>query len=439
MPFLLEKFGVDGLYGTYSYDIPIKDNKIVLIGENGTGKSTIASIMYYFLTEQWEELLNYKFKAINVRVNNEDYSFKYEDMNNYSKLLLIKNKLESISPKFEDNKDTVIKLSSIDDLSADLENSFKFIKKLKIEGNKKFSKKNKELNNNIFREKTFFLYLPTFRRIEQDIDKIFLKNNTDEIKKIKEKFSATKKCEKYSTLIEFGMEDVKNDINKKMEQIKDKFRTELNNMSRSYLKDVINRSFDISSTKKDSLLKIESQELDNMLEHIEEEILSSQEKGKIKNIVNKIKSNNKIEDKDNLIVHYLLKLLETQKALDKEEKDIKDFVNVCNNYLFDKKMKYDNVNFKINIEPNNIELQNLSSGEKQIVSLFSHIYLKEQKNNFIIIDEPELSLSVKWQQQLLPDILASNKCIGLISTTHSPFIFDNNLENYTYTITDFRR
>ena len=45
MPFLLEKFGVDGLYDVYSYDIPIKDNKIVLIGENGTGKSTIASII----------------------------------------------------------------------------------------------------------------------------------------------------------------------------------------------------------------------------------------------------------------------------------------------------------------------------------------------------------------------------------------------------------
>lgn len=77
----------------------------------------------------------------------------------------------------------------------------------------------------------------------------------------------------------------------------------------------------------------------------------------------------------------------------------------------------------------------LSSGEKQIVSLFSHLYLSGQKNSFVIIDEPELSLSVPWQKRLLPDIL--NKCNGFIAVTHSPFIFDNELRTYVHSLEEY--
>ncbi len=70
-----------------------------------------------------------------------------------------------------------------------------------------------------------------------------------------------------------------------------------------------------------------------------------------------------------------------------------------------------------------LELRMLSSGEKQIVSLFYHLYLSGEKKYIILIDEPELSLSVQWQKRLLPDILASQRCEFLAAVTHSPFIF----------------
>jgi predicted ATPase len=56
---------------------------------------------------------------------------------------------------------------------------------------------------------------------------------------------------------------------------------------------------------------------------------------------------------------------------------------------------------------------------------------------FVIIDEPELSLSVPWQRRFLPDILATGQCKGLIAVTHSPFIFDNELETYVKSIMEF--
>ena len=117
------------------------------------------------------------------------------------------------------------------------------------------------------------------------------------------------------------------------------------------------------------------------------------------------------------------------------DNSIKEFERICNEYLVGKKFIFDESNVTLNIYNNitndKVELNQLSSGEKQIVSLFSKIYL-EEKNDFIVFfDEPELSLSIKWQKQLLPHILESNKCSFLLAVTHSPFIFSNYLEDYT--------
>ena len=78
-----------------------------------------------------------------------------------------------------------------------------------------------------------------------------------------------------------------------------------------------------------------------------------------------------------------------------------------------------------------VELAQLSSGEKQIVSLFSKIYLEPNDKFIVLFDEPELSLSIFWQKKLLPDIIKSERCDFLLAVTHSPFIFENELNKNT--------
>jgi predicted ATPase len=85
--------------------------------------------------------------------------------------------------------------------------------------------------------------------------------------------------------------------------------------------------------------------------------------------------------------------------------------------------------YRVNTD-DDVDLSKLSSGEKQIVSLFSKLYFEEFNNLFILFDEPELSLSIEWQKQLLPDIVKSQQCSFLLAVTHSPFIFKNELEKY---------
>jgi hypothetical protein len=55
----------------------------------------------------------------------------------------------------------------------------------------------------------------------------------------------------------------------------------------------------------------------------------------------------------------------------------------------------------------------------------------------VLFDEPELSLSMLWQKELLPDIVNSNKCNFLLAVTHSPFIFDNELDRYAVGLNEY--
>ncbi len=71
----------------------------------------------------------------------------------------------------------------------------------------------------------------------------------------------------------------------------------------------------------------------------------------------------------------------------------------------------------------------MSSGEKQLISLFALLYLYPGKK-IILIDEPELSLSLDWQRKILLDVLGAPSCAQVIAITHSPFVFDNTLEPY---------
>ncbi|MCB0699118.1 MAG: ATP-binding protein [Chitinophagaceae bacterium] len=84
-----------------------------------------------------------------------------------------------------------------------------------------------------------------------------------------------------------------------------------------------------------------------------------------------------------------------------------------------------------------ILLKNLSSGEKQIISIFAKIILDSSKNVIVLFDEPELSLSLQWQTKLLPDIIRTGKCDYLLAVTHSPFVFENELDNYASDMINF--
>lgn len=69
-----------------------------------------------------------------------------------------------------------------------------------------------------------------------------------------------------------------------------------------------------------------------------------------------------------------------------------------------------------------ISVSRLSSGEKQLLILFIETLLQRQKPYVFLADEPELSLHISWQRNVIAAIRALNPHAQIIVATHSPEI-----------------
>ena len=72
-----------------------------------------------------------------------------------------------------------------------------------------------------------------------------------------------------------------------------------------------------------------------------------------------------------------------------------------------------------------ISADKLSSGEKQLLIILLTVLLEDGQEYIMMMDEPEISLHISWQYELLNWILELNPNVQLILTTHSPSIFSD--------------
>ena len=70
------------------------------------------------------------------------------------------------------------------------------------------------------------------------------------------------------------------------------------------------------------------------------------------------------------------------------------------------------------------DIASLSSGEAQIFVILTHLAFSReaQRANVFIVDEPELSLHVTWQELFVNSVLQANANIQYVMATHSPSI-----------------
>lgn len=72
-----------------------------------------------------------------------------------------------------------------------------------------------------------------------------------------------------------------------------------------------------------------------------------------------------------------------------------------------------------------IAYSNLSSGERQVIFIFLKVINGGVDNSLILMDEPEISLHLSWQEKLLSEIVSVNDNSQIIIVTHSPAIVMN--------------
>jgi predicted ATPase len=428
----IKSFEVFGLFGTDDVSIPFDDSVKILIGENGLGKTQILNLFYYTLTANFFRLSEFNFSRLKLsftdETNVEITKSEIQEMIEYIyQSPIIKDFIKEYGfPQFDILRS---KLLSENNWRKTTEN-YRIIYKNYPYPIHRLFREIEELEHSIFVQKSQIekikkelseieiLYFPTYRRVEEDL--FHLGYDEEDLIIYQE-----------NNLIQFGMDDVKKRFEIKENTIDKLLKEGL----AQFTKDILNVVIDDSQPEKSILEKIDASDIDIILSRVGN-LLPDSQKEAVKSIVAQR------EIKNPLSIYLLQKLIDIYEKQKEYDKSMKDFRDACNTYLIGKEIFYDESDIKIYVKSqrtnNEIDLKYLSSGEKQIISMFSKVYLSDlDKRFYILFDEPELSLSMTWQKQLLPDILNSNKCDFLMAVTHSPFIFDNELDRYAVGLNEY--
>jgi ABC-type sugar transport systems, ATPase components len=457
MSSIIENVKIKKLFGIINYDINIIDNRLVIVGENGSGKSTVVSMIYLFLTKQWKKLKEYEFSEMEIRINGKTLTLSKKELmlsprSRASAAYYVAERLKlcNLTPEYvlahlsQELFSKIIgheRRMPVSQFRHILEDLNQQELHLFDEGSNNLTEIESMLDVRI-------LYLPTYRRIERDFKAIFpaLEEDIDRYNKRSGRYDTEKK---HIELVEFGMEDVSALISNKMNYLNNSFRNSLYSLTGGYLRVVLRKEYKKADVN--LLKKIDIKALDGILSRIDESILSEEDRNTLKKTISSLQIKKTSNDIDLISAHIITKLILLHEEQYEREKAVRTFANVCNKYLRNKGFYFDSNHFTLPIRPvltygdnlrvvhryNEIMLSMLSSGEKQIVSLFAHLYLSDYSDHFIIIDEPELSLSVPWQSTFLPDIMKTDRCNGLIAVTHSPFIYENDFSDKTHSIQEF--
>lgn len=116
-----------------------------------------------------------------------------------------------------------------------------------------------------------------------------------------------------------------------------------------------------------------------------------------------------------------LTMLEARKKITEE---INGIFNILELDVKLKRISKDGKNMPIfeNSQGEEFNINKLSSGEKQLFLRTLSIKMLEPEDSIILIDEPELSLHPKWQQQIIKVYQNIGKNNQIIVATHSPHI-----------------
>lgn len=451
----ITRFEIKKLHGRRNIDLLLVDNILILVGENGSGKTTVLHLFYYLLSGQWSSMARYTFEEIAITVDNKRHALHYTDFEkslhdiDRSLLRRVPAPIRHRMMMLLEEKEGRLLPDELEMLCDQYDIPFSMILReidLFTHSSTKAKKIRATLTDIRDSLQSQLLYLPTYRRIEQELSLIFKGLDERELRQRREMLTARRGDDTCVELVEFGMKDVDAAISRTLQQLNSFARETLTKLTFGYLGDVVEGQY--TQVDLDSISKAPDEKIANILDRIQGHILSHKNKQHLKEIIQRVKSTKKATgEHEKIVCHYFTKLMAFHAELEAKESQITRFCNVCNEYMENKEFVYDIAQYGFTIRPRNVDepigdspeikLHHLSSGEKQIVSLFSHICLSGGKNYFVLIDEPELSLSVPWQRRFLLDIKEAGFCSGLVAVTHSPFIYDNELRRYARGLGEF--
>ena len=448
-------FRIVDLHGYKTYEIRFVDNSLILVGENGSGKTTVLRMLFYFLSGRWQSLVEFQFTSVTAEIDGQRFSVERDALIKTFKLhrvpfarrfpIQIRDQVRQLIMHGVTGDRLLTEVRAIANRNGysalSLEREVMQFLEDDPAGFGPSTQIRQSMQAVQERMNAQILYLPTYRRIERELSSIFENPDAEELRQSRQKQPQTGKS--YIELVEFGMKDVQGAVERSVGSIRDFARENLNRLTLRYLSDVVDKAY--LQVDMSEIPALPPTTVKTIIDRIDDSILSRESKEHLSQAISALyaKTGN-MTDHDRLVYHYFSTILHFQERLQQREQQISEFCELCSQYIVDKAFIYNSSKFTFSIvskddsNSGTIELADLSSGEKQIVSLFSHVYLSEASRFFVLIDEPELSLSVPWQRRFLEDIYAGAFCAGIVAVTHSPFIYDNSLRRYAHSIDEFR-
>lgn len=470
-PSLIERFGIEGLYGYRSIFLESDYAATILIAKNGTGKTTLLGALDAFLRMQLSRLRNLEFSEIHctLRGIHSDLTLSHNDVVEFLQIptdgeLIKLASRASIEPGslftflveqwngrddefrllYHDNPILNSLVSAFNYNSREAMSAAGRVRIALMERQPTVSKIFSTLQEAL--SGTEIVYLPTYRRVE-----LALRGEKGDLtnRKKRPKFNFAVGS-LFSGEIQFGLSDIAERLSELNQQIILDSNIGYREISANIINELLDGSFD-SHVQTDTDVP-SPEELKLFFERLE--------RGRrqrpympleIPNL-DKIYTRRGVSGSSNKFLSYFLTKLATVIRSTKDvELPVNLFIDNCNKYLSSREpstlvendkgdattdgkiLKLNRANLRVHVqsvpERRRISLDALSSGEKQMISLFAKMYLYPGRK-IVLIDEPELSLSIDWQKDILVDVLSAPLCTQLIAITHSPFVFDNELDPF---------
>lgn len=441
----LQSMTIRGLNGykdvTISFEAAIK----VIAAENGAGKTTVMNALYAILTGKSEILKKINFSDIELKfVNNKIFKIDSADISTsialtqainesgFSEFLITRwnfndSDIEDLVHSYRagqllDHPDYDRMYFNSPYNHDDIENAFGKLEALYGEGTsiwKTFHNSIKAAMGDVE-----VVYLPTYRRVEIEMPQ-FRRERQPRHRGLRK---SERKPDNRDELINFGLSDIQEKLDGLLKDIKDRTLSAYSQISRNTLQQLARTSGVTDSTEsfRADDIRVIFARLPDDNSAAERIVLGLIDDGQI----------NATEHTN--LRNFLSQLVDAFNDTKERESTISRFVATVNDYfsfgLHEKEMIYDKFKVEVSIKNrfsnDTLQLENLSSGEKQIVSIFSKLQLDRTKKVILLIDEPELSLSLDWQKWLLPDLWLTGSCVQIVAITHSPFIFDNGFSPF---------
>jgi predicted ATPase len=449
----VERFSIFGLHGYKNLTVEFPGPATVVAAENGTGKTTLLNAFNAFLSRRFHRLNSLNFSKIECVFAGESFPVVLErrlmgGSASNSDLLLHAASKANVSPeevmdfllgqyspeRYDTLKHTPNSVAQALYINTPADEARSILESLYQSYGASLTDYAKDVALRLQHEvgDREVMYLPTYRRVEKPLLRTSRKESSPS------GFFPGERKKSYAYQgINFGLGDIEARLAELSEEIERQSNFGYRASSAQILQDM--------SAGPSAQLPEQA----GGLPSIETLTLFLGRLGKTERNISQIFHNirglyetNLIQSRDYAHLRYFLNRLgQVANETKYLEQRIERFVDVCNGYLQmssdEKKLAFDPATLKVvvkNVWANaEVPLDDLSSGEKQIVSLMAKLYLYEGKK-IVLIDEPELSLSIDWQRKVLPDVMSSGNVDQMLAITHSPFIFENDLNAFTTTV-----